>query len=70
MNSAMNNGALSLSTLVEDGNTTIDGDDTDTDLGDSPCPPPTKTVMLMKAKKLGARGMVRSETYGPSRMNY
>jgi len=64
-----NSGANPLSTLVEDGNVTVDADDTDTELGDSPCPPPTKATM-MKGKKLVPRGMVRSETYGPSRMNY
>jgi len=30
----------------------------------------TKATMMTKGKKLVARGMVRSETYGPSRMNY
>lgn len=66
----MGSGVLPLSTLVEDGNVMLDADDTDTDLGDSPCPPPSKAGMMMKGKKIGARGMVRSETYGPSRMNY
>jgi len=64
------NGVKALSTLLEDVNVTVDADDTDTDLGDSPCPPPNKGVTLMKAKKFGVRAMVRSETYGPSRMNY
>lgn len=70
MSGGMVNGQKTLSTLVEDGNVTVDADDTDTDLGDSPCPPPTKAGMMMKGKKLSARGMMRSETYGPSRMNY
>lgn len=64
------NGVKALSTLLEDVNVTVDADDTDTDLGDSPCPPPNKGVALTKAKKFGVRAMVRSETYGPSRMNY
>ncbi|PPQ99928.1 hypothetical protein CVT24_009563 [Panaeolus cyanescens] len=64
----------SLMTLAEDGNVTAD--ETDTDLGDSPCPPPTKTAGLPAgfkkptAMKLVSRGIVRSETYGPARMNY
>ncbi len=54
-------------TLPEDtGNTTAEADDTDTDIGDSPCPPPTKTGML-KGKKI-VRSLVRAETYGPSRL--
>jgi len=66
------NATKSLTTLVEDGNVTVDADadDTDTDLGDSPCPAPTKATMMMKTRKFGVRGMVRSETYGPSQMNY
>ena len=70
LNGGIGNGVNSLSTLVEDGNVTVDADDTDTELGDSPCPPPTKATMMMKGKKLMPRVMVRSETYGPSRMNY
>lgn len=64
----------SLMTLAEDGNVTAE--DTDTDLGDSPCPPPTKSAGLPAgfkkptSMKLMNRGMVRSETYGPTRMNY
>jgi M-phase inducer tyrosine phosphatase len=57
-----------LTTLQEDaGNAIPDADDTDTDIGDSPCPPPTKTGML-KGKKIGRVSLSRSETYGPSRM--
>jgi M-phase inducer tyrosine phosphatase len=59
-------GGGGLMTLAEDGNTTAD--DTDTDIGDSPCPPPTKATAF-KGKKIG-RPMVRSETYGPTRMPY
>lgn len=58
----------SLTTLAEDvGNTTTEADDTDTDIGDSPCPPPTKTGML-KGKKMARGSLVRAETYGPSRL--
>lgn len=66
-NAARNRRGGALTTLSEDaGNTTNDGDDTDTDIGDSPCPPPTKTAML-KGKKM-PRTLVRAETYGPSRL--
>lgn len=62
-------GAGNLMTLAEDGNgAATDADDTDTDIGDSPCPPPTKATTF-KGKKIG-RLMVRSETYGPARMPY
>ena len=59
-------GSISLGTLQEDANTTLDGDheDTDTDIGDSPCPPPNKTAMLKSKKPL--RPLVRSETFNPS----
>ncbi|KAG6821087.1 hypothetical protein H0H93_007246 [Arthromyces matolae] len=57
-----------LTTLEEDNNTTADADDTDTDLGDSPCPPPNKTAAL-KGKRLG-RPLTRAETYNPVRMGY
>ena len=57
-----------LTTLAEDGNAAhSDGDDTD-DLGDSPCPPPTK-ASAFKGKKIG-RALVRAETYGPASMAY
>lgn len=58
-----------LMTLAEDGNITADADDTDTDLGDSPCPPPIKAT-TSKAKKGVRTSLVRSETYGPIRMPY
>ncbi|KAF5331106.1 hypothetical protein D9619_006032 [Psilocybe cf. subviscida] len=59
-----------LVTLPEDGNVTADADDTDTDVGDSPCPPPVKATAF-KTKKPGVRaGIVRAETYGPTRMAY
>jgi M-phase inducer tyrosine phosphatase len=60
-------GGGGLSMLVEDGNSTAHSDD-DTDLGDSPCPPPTKTTAF-KGKKIG-RTLARAETYGPARMVY
>ncbi|KIK06553.1 hypothetical protein K443DRAFT_129827 [Laccaria amethystina LaAM-08-1] len=57
-------GGASLMTLVEDCNVTADADDTDTDLGDSPCPPPTKATAF-KTKKNGRGPLVRAETYNP-----
>ncbi|KAF9009423.1 hypothetical protein BDQ17DRAFT_1235420 [Cyathus striatus] len=62
-------GGGSLMTLAEDGNVTADADDTDTDIGDSPCPPPSKAAEL-KGKKIGRGPLVRAETYGPSRMPF
>jgi M-phase inducer tyrosine phosphatase len=62
-------GGASLMTLTEDVQSTPEaGDDTDneTDLGDSPCPPPTKAVPT-RGKKV-ARPLLRAETYGPARM--
>ncbi|KAF7322847.1 Rhodanese domain-containing protein [Mycena chlorophos] len=47
----------SLTTLAEDGNATADADDTDVDLGDSPCPAPPK------ATKKPTRTLVRAETF-------
>ncbi|KAG6874084.1 hypothetical protein C0995_006941 [Termitomyces sp. Mi166 len=58
-----------LMTLREDSNTTADADDTDTDLGDSPCPPANKGTAL-KSKRLGRAPLVRAETYNPVRMAY
>ena len=59
-----------LTTLTEDGITAAhsDGDETD-DLGDSPCPPPTKTSAL-KGKRVGRVPLARAETYGPASMAY
>jgi M-phase inducer tyrosine phosphatase len=59
-----------LTTLAEDGNITAhsDGDETD-DLGDSPCPPPTK-ASAFKGKKIGRAPLTRAETYGPASMGY
>ncbi|KAF8061560.1 hypothetical protein FPV67DRAFT_1452491 [Lyophyllum atratum] len=58
-----------LMTLQEDGNTTAEADDTDTDLGDSPCPPPTKAAAL-KGKRIARAPLARAETYNPVRMVY
>ncbi|KZT26465.1 hypothetical protein NEOLEDRAFT_1062774 [Neolentinus lepideus HHB14362 ss-1] len=58
-----------LATLEEDDNVTDNADDTDTDLGDSPCPPPTKNI-VMKGKKLGRAPLARAETLGSSRFGY
>ncbi|KAJ7273554.1 hypothetical protein B0H12DRAFT_1228402 [Mycena haematopus] len=52
----------SLTTLAEDGNVTAE--DTDEDLGDSPCPPPPKGA------KKAPRPLARAETYGPTRTAY
>lgn len=55
-----------LATLDEDPSHIMQSDDDDTDIGDSPCPPPTKGVGL---KKLGrARALTRVET-APSRVH-
>lgn len=58
-----------LTTLAEDGNTTAHSEDEDTDLGDSPCPPPTKATAF-KGKRLIRAPFTRAETYGPTRMAY
>ncbi|KAI9446729.1 hypothetical protein H4582DRAFT_599419 [Lactarius indigo] len=48
----------------------LPSEDEETDIGDSPCPPPSKNPGI-KAKKLGLGGtrgpLMRAETYGPSR---
>ncbi|KAG5647151.1 hypothetical protein DXG03_001106 [Asterophora parasitica] len=62
-------GGVGLMTLQEDCNTTADADDTDTDLGDSPCPPPMKAGLL-KSKRLGRAPLARAETYNPVRIAY
>ncbi|KAF8162904.1 hypothetical protein B0H34DRAFT_651702 [Crassisporium funariophilum] len=63
-------GGAGLMTLVEDGNVTADADDTDTDIGDSPCPPPTKATAFKGNLKKIRQPIVRAETYGPARMPY
>ncbi|KAJ3733062.1 hypothetical protein DFJ43DRAFT_1038888 [Lentinula guzmanii] len=63
----INNG--SLSTLSEDSHHTTEGDETDLDIGDSPCPPPTKSIAL-KVKKATRVPLSRAETYGPTRMPF
>lgn len=55
-----------LHTLQEDG--TNHSEDEDTDIGDSPCPPPNKGVAF-KGKKIGRAPLVKAETYGPMRMS-
>lgn len=56
-----------LATLQEDtGNMITEADDTDTDIGDSPCPP-TKTGML-KGKRTARAPLSRVEMYGSDRM--
>lgn len=48
----------------EDGDGDTAGEEDETDIGDSPCPPPTKSLGL-KAKKLGRPPMLmRAETCG------
>jgi len=57
-----------LATLQEDaGNMIAEAEDTDTDIGDSPCPPPTKNGML-KGKRNARVSVSRVEVYGPDRM--
>ncbi len=59
-----------LHTLQEDGSGGLesDADGDDTDIGDSPCPPPTKNVVFKGGKKIGRVPLARAETYGPTRM--
>ena len=58
-----------MQTLAEDGSADYESDGGDTDIGDSPCPPPTKgTGVVFKGKKIGRAPLARAETYGPSRM--
>ncbi|TFK54845.1 hypothetical protein OE88DRAFT_1623246 [Heliocybe sulcata] len=61
------NSMIGLATLDEDG--MDNADDTDTDLGGSPCPPPTKNIVT-KGKKLGRAPLGRAETFGPSRFAF
>ncbi|KAI0806978.1 hypothetical protein C8Q74DRAFT_1187339 [Fomes fomentarius] len=56
-----------LHTLQEDGSPGHESDGDDTDIGDSPCPPPTKGVVF-KGKKITRAPLARAETYGPMRM--
>lgn len=61
-------GSQVLGSLVEDGDTTA-GEETDQDIGDSPCPPPTKSNGLgFKVKKIGRAPLLRAETCGPLRL--
>ncbi|KAF5391347.1 hypothetical protein D9757_001939 [Collybiopsis confluens] len=61
-------GGGSLSTLSEDSHHTTEAEETDIDIGDSPCPAPTKSIALKTKKALGTRAPIsRAETYGPSR---
>ncbi|KIP07978.1 hypothetical protein PHLGIDRAFT_401549 [Phlebiopsis gigantea 11061_1 CR5-6] len=57
-----------LQTLEEDagGAVATDCEDDDTDIGDSPCPPPTRGISF-KGAKMPRMPMARAETYGPSR---
>jgi len=61
-------GTAGLMTLAEDGNVTAD--DTDTDLGDSPCPPPVKASTFKLKKVPRAAGLTRAETYGPGKLPF
>jgi M-phase inducer tyrosine phosphatase len=57
-----------LGALAEDGDATA-GEEDDTDIGDSPCPPPTKSSGLgFKVKKIGRAPLLRAETCGPIRL--
>ena len=53
-------GNSALQMLAEGGSVDHESDGDDTDIGDSPCPPPTKTVTY-KVKKVGRLG--RTETW-------
>jgi M-phase inducer tyrosine phosphatase len=56
--------------MVPEDSYILPSEDEETDLGDSPCPPPSKNAGS-KAKRLGLGGtrgpLMRAETYGPSR---
>jgi M-phase inducer tyrosine phosphatase len=54
--------ARGLGSLREDAGGDVPTDD-ETDIGDSPCPPPTRTLAF-KAKKLGRQPLLRAETCG------
>ena len=44
-----------------------DVEDDDTDIGDSPCPPPTRGHgVAFKGGKMSRMPLARAETYGPS----
>jgi M-phase inducer tyrosine phosphatase len=59
-----------LAALTEDGDMTA-GEEDETDIGDSPCPPPTKTGGLnFKVKKVGRAPLMRAETCGPLRLAF
>jgi M-phase inducer tyrosine phosphatase len=60
-------GGKGLVALTEDGDTTA-GEEDETDIGDSPCPPPTKTGLGFKVKKIGRAPLLRAETCGPMRL--
>ncbi|PCH38481.1 hypothetical protein WOLCODRAFT_142591 [Wolfiporia cocos MD-104 SS10] len=57
--------ASSLRMVPEDGGSTQFSEDEDVDLGDSPCPPPSKVAMF-RGKRLGR--LSRAETFDSSRM--
>jgi M-phase inducer tyrosine phosphatase len=60
-----------LTTLPEDGSATGHSDEEDTDIGDSPCPPPSKgTGLAYRGSKSNRAALARAETYGPSRMTH
>ncbi|KAI0094103.1 hypothetical protein BDY19DRAFT_881710 [Irpex rosettiformis] len=56
-----------LQTLQEDTSATQQSEDEDTDLGDSPCPPPTKGVSFI-GKKMPRAPLARAESFGMSKM--
>jgi M-phase inducer tyrosine phosphatase len=56
-----------LQTLQEDPNASQQSEDEDTDVGDSPCPPPNKGVSF-KGKKIPRAPLARAETYGPTKL--
>ena len=54
-------GTVSLMPLAEDIPSPGGGDETESEIGDSPCPPPTKVAARKPIR------LTRAETYGPSR---
>ena len=55
-----------LSTLKEDSSgPSFSEDEAEGEIGDSPCPPPTKNVSIMKGKPAGRGPLARAQTYAP-----
>lgn len=67
-NAARNRRTNGLLQTLEEDSDALHSEGEDTDIGDSPCPPPNKGVVF-KGGKIGRAPLTRAETYGPSRTN-